>query len=517
MKFRWNPNIHNQPFLQILLFSLAIYVIFVYILTLNPFRFSLTYFHQYSEFRNGLIQSLIGKVHFYDVLLNLIMLLPVGFILGVYWRISDLVIKRAFFFGTAAGFVLSASIEITQIFLPRTSSILDIITNTLGCSAGTFIAFLIERQKMKTVLQNLYVKEKSFYLWIVFIYSIFATIILLIPTYLNHFGNWDKNYQLLIGNELTRNRPWQGTIYKASIFNKDLTQDKIETLYKSPYDRNSPKNCAGGLIAEYIFNTLPVVNRGYLGEEMDMYPLNPTNMEKDIGSIIENNNLFATTNGTGRFIQYLKDANNFSIALWIKPLSLHQSGPARIITLSSDTDNRNFTLGQSGAMLNFRVRTPLTGNNGSRVSYQSSPVLKTDEPQFVVATYNRGEMQLYFNGEMLPRKIYDTSPYLPILIGLRQDRFGKILFCFMLLFPLGWIARGLTYRPRFKLLSSSIAVFVPLIFSSLIKTLHFNHSLDFKLFQAATAVAVFVLFSGLLFDFLKHRYIRKRSEITMPV
>ena len=514
MKTRWNLNIRKEPYLQILLFLLAIYVIFVYLLTLNPFRFSAIYLHQFLQFRSGLIHTIAGKSSYYDILLNLVMLSPVGFILGVYWRISDLALKTALFAGTAIGFLMSASIELSQILLPRTSSIIDIFTNTLGCSAGILAAFSLEREKLKNLLKNLYIKEKSFYLWIVIIYTTIATIILLIPTYFNHFGNWNSDYQLLVGNEMTLNRPWQGSIYKISIFNKVLSEDKIKIIRATNYNRKTSAECTAGLIAEYIFNTVPVINRGYLREEMDLFPLNQLQKEEeDDGFVIENNNLFRTKNGTARFIRFLQDANRLTIALWMKPLTLRQSGPARIISLSSDCNNRNFTLGQSGSMLNFRVRTPLAGNNGSRVSLQSPSILNTDEPQFIVATYHRGEMKLYHNARLLPQSIYDTSPYLPLLIGLREDRFGKIIFCFMLLYPLGWLARGLSYQRKFKYLLSGTIVLIPFVLSSFIKMLHFKHAMDEHLFLAVAGITFFVIMSDLLFDFLKG-YITKKYFLT---
>lgn len=508
MKSMWNINKLKEPYFQILIFLLAIYVIFVFLLTLNPFRFSLVYLHQYLQFRFGFVQSIAGKIHIYDILLNLVMLFPVGFILGILWRIFEFNSKRAVLLGTAAGFLMSASIEFAQIFLPRTSSVVDVLTNTMGCSAAVMVAFVFRKQQLDDFLQNLYFKEKSFYLWIVIAYSVIATSILLIPSYFNHFGNWNNDYQLLVGNEKTLNRPWQGSVYKISIFNKALSGERIEAIYERPYSKKTPGKFAAGLVAEYIFNTVPVINRGYLGEEMDLYSQQPplNNFEDDSSFVLKNNNVLMTKNGTSRFIQFLKDANRLTILVWLKPLTLQQSGPARIVSLSTDCNNRNFTLGQSGGMLNFRVRSPLAGNNGSRISLQSKPVLTCEEPQFVAATYHRGEMELYHNGALLPEIIYDTSPYLPLLIGLREDRFGKIIFCFMLLFPLGWIARGLSYRPKIKFLLSGAIVLVPFAGSSLIKMLHFKHTLDVHLLLAVTGVAVLAAVSGLVFDILK-RYI----------
>ena len=53
-----------------------------------------------------------------------------------------------------------------------------------------------------------------------------------------------------------------------------------------------------------------------------------------------------------------------TIEVWCKPADLVQTGPARIVTFSSDTGQRNFTLGQKGVAYEVRFRTTKTSPNG---------------------------------------------------------------------------------------------------------------------------------------------------------
>jgi hypothetical protein len=53
-----------------------------------------------------------------------------------------------------------------------------------------------------------------------------------------------------------------------------------------------------------------------------------------------------------------------TIEAWIKPANVGQAGPARIATLSRDTSERNFTLGQDHATFQVRLRTTRTSANG---------------------------------------------------------------------------------------------------------------------------------------------------------
>jgi hypothetical protein len=57
--------------------------------------------------------------------------------------------------------------------------------------------------------------------------------------------------------------------------------------------------------------------------------------------------------------------NGITIEAWLKPLNNTQSGPARIISFSVDSANRNFTFGQDADHWNIRFRTSLNPGNGT--------------------------------------------------------------------------------------------------------------------------------------------------------
>jgi VanZ family protein len=47
------------------------------------------------------------------------------------------------------------------------------------------------------------------------------------------FSNWDPTCRLVIGNEVTGNRPWKGKLYYAAVFNSPLTEREIRQNYLS--------------------------------------------------------------------------------------------------------------------------------------------------------------------------------------------------------------------------------------------------------------------------------------------
>ncbi len=95
-----------------------------------------------------------------------------------------------------------------------------------------------------------------------------------------------------------------------------------------------------------------------------------------------------------------KRTNELTVEATITPGNLTQSGPARIITLSSTGHARNFTVGQEGANLVFRLRTTSNGTNGSKVEPKLYR-LRAGRAQRVVITYRPGQLSCYVDGKLV--------------------------------------------------------------------------------------------------------------------
>jgi len=92
--------------------------------------------------------------------------------------------------------------------------------------------------------------------------------------------------------------------------------------------------------------------------------------------------------------------DQLTIEAAITTAGLKQVGPARIVSFSSDTSSRNFTLGQQNDKLIFRLRTPRTGNNGANPEIELCK-LEAGKPQHVIVTYLRDLLVCYLNGEQV--------------------------------------------------------------------------------------------------------------------
>ena len=110
-------------------------VVVTLILTWSPFRFAIP-----SDY------DLHFKIHLYDVVSNIFLFIPLGFLLQLSLKSSR---RRNAYIGLVSGVLLSAMIEVGQFFLPgRYSSPIDVITNGTGGWLGA-IAYLRLRSQLR--------------------------------------------------------------------------------------------------------------------------------------------------------------------------------------------------------------------------------------------------------------------------------------------------------------------------------------------------------------------------------
>ncbi len=93
-------------------------------------------------------------------------------------------------------------------------------------------------------------------------------------------------------------------------------------------------------------------------------------------------------------------SHQLTLEALITPTKAHQSGPARIITFSSNAGSRNFTLGQEGDRFVLRLRTPKTGENGASPQIDLCQVT-ANQPQHLIVTYSPGKLVCYKDGQQV--------------------------------------------------------------------------------------------------------------------
>lgn len=90
-----------------------------------------------------------------------------------------------------------------------------------------------------------------------------------------------------------------------------------------------------------------------------------------------------------------------TVEAWVIPANNIQSGPARIVTFSKDSADRNFTLGQAAGAYNVRFRTSENSNNGTNpsTSTPTDDIKPIPTLQHVVYTRDEatGKAKIYVN------------------------------------------------------------------------------------------------------------------------
>ncbi|MEA5464471.1 LamG-like jellyroll fold domain-containing protein [Leptothoe sp. PORK10 BA2] len=118
---------------------------------------------------------------------------------------------------------------------------------------------------------------------------------------------------------------------------------------------------------------------------------------------------------TQRLIKACQATRELSVVLWFKPTSNRQEGPARLITLSSTSDDqkRNFLIAQEKDRYIARLRTTMTDENGrigsgnNRQEILQSPAGSVRlEPTYLVFTRSvsgadGAKVSFYLNGELV--------------------------------------------------------------------------------------------------------------------
>jgi len=99
--------------------------------------------------------------------------------------------------------------------------------------------------------------------------------------------------------------------------------------------------------------------------------------------------------------------NEISIEAWVLPQNSTQVGPARVITMSKDGSDRNFTLGQDQETFTTRVRTTQTNENGIPALTIPNENIDSILTHIIYTRNDSGEANLYVNGVLKASGLFE--------------------------------------------------------------------------------------------------------------
>lgn len=178
------------------------------------------------------------------------------------------------------------------------------------------------------------------------------------------FSNWNDQFHLALANELSGDRPWLGEIRGVALYDRVLSPDQALERARMPGIRPAPNP-----VALYPFDEGGgdlIRDRAGSGSPLDLTIRQPGSVRwlPGGGIAITAPTVIASQAPARRLVETFQASGELTLEAWIQPGNLTQAGPARIVTLSRDTGERNLTLGQNGPAYQVRLRTSKTSPNG---------------------------------------------------------------------------------------------------------------------------------------------------------
>ncbi len=119
---------------------------------------------------------------------------------------------------------------------------------------------------------------------------------------------------------------------------------------------------------------------------------------KNGGLVIRSETKIQSAGPATKIINAVKRSGALTIEAWIRPANSKQAGPARIVSISSDSVQRNVTLAQEAGRYDTRLRTTNANRNGLPSTATSSGLAKPALTHVVFTRDRSGNARLYVNG-----------------------------------------------------------------------------------------------------------------------
>lgn len=229
------------------------------------------------------------------------------------------------------------------------------------------------------------------------------------------FGKWDKRFRFAIANETSGDRGWLGTLHLAAIYDRALSadevrqnhaagggivEDKLASLAVSAAWRHADRR---DLISLYRFGDGggdEIRDRSGSDVAMPLRIKDPAVVSRgQAGLAVYGSTQIDTGSAAKGLTRAIKKTNAFSVEAWVTPADTRQNGPARIVTLSSGSGDRNFTLGQEGDRFDARIRAEKNDRNGLPSLASRGGSATTALTHLVLTKDASGTARLFVDGE----------------------------------------------------------------------------------------------------------------------
>ena len=377
-------------------------------LTLFPFNFDFTNLWERLASGYSLSPQSPQTGFIRDFVANIFFFMPLGFCIA-YLRLSrNQRPLTSLLIAAGLSALVSFTVETLQIYLfSRFSSMSDLVSNSIGGAAGWWLGHYYGERLLLATLRLLrrFVSPGWAGICAVLIAAHLLNMIhttITLPDSLR-ISDWNPNYALLIGNEQVGRRGWRGTIYSVEICNQAVSPEAVERLY-----RNGNHMAALGI--------LPLISFHFEANGTNPSPAAVDTLEMiwkgagvpdsvTGGLVLDGSRWLESSKPATELTRAIEQTGRMTLSAVVAPADTLQGGPVRIVSLSRDFFQRNFTLGQHLSHLYFRLRTPLSGRNGTNPQLIVPGIFSPGQPLHLALTYDGSEIVLYRNGVRHPRSL----------------------------------------------------------------------------------------------------------------
>ena len=142
-----------------------------------------------------------------------------------------------------------------------------------------------------------------------------------------------------------------------------------------------------------------IKDRSAISPPLDLTIENPSAVTWNRGGlVVRSATKISSTKPARKITDAVKRSGGLTIEAWIKPANDRQNGPARIVSISADSGQRNLTLGQDGKRYDVRLRTTTTSTNGIPSTTSAHEVVNTALTHVVYTRDGAGDVRIYING-----------------------------------------------------------------------------------------------------------------------
>lgn len=401
----------------------------VVIATLYPFKFSQIRLFSLAD----VVANFNHSSSFQDQVNNILLFVPLGFSFHNLLFKSNKKIIYKFLLAILFSFSLSLTVELLQMFLPsRSPTPADLLNNTLGGMFG-YICFYIWNAKSFSstveILETSRFSQSRKQIVCFFIAYLFAALFIsFLWQSTIDLSNWDINYRLSVGNEVIGNRPWQGYVSKIYIADKAISKNEAS---QGLADISYFNQLGSSLVAHYELYGKCCYQDQTGNQPKLLWQGKPVSVPASQGVFLSGNHWLKTSAAVTTLSHRISQTSEFTISAAIATTNIDQKGPARIISIADSSLRRNLTLGQQGHSLNLRLRTPLTGENGSDLNLNIPNIFTDNYLHHLIITYARGTIQVYIDSldnfssfnllDLIPKEqriFYYALTFIPLGIGL---------------------------------------------------------------------------------------------------